>query len=68
MYVHFNATIASLDTGEVVHNGTLIGGKQFDSSEAGGSPRLFTLGSDVTNKASARLLRRQPLSSPRPAS
>jgi hypothetical protein len=50
LYVHFNATIASLDTGEVIDNGTLIGGKMFDSSEHGGQPRIFTLGSDSSNK------------------
>ncbi len=50
LYLRFNATIASLDSGEVIYNDTLIGGKLFDSSEPGGAARIFTLGSDVTNK------------------
>ncbi len=51
LYVTFNATIASLDSGETIHNSTDIGGRPFDSSESRTSPRVFTLGSDVANKA-----------------
>ena len=56
LYLNFNATIASLDSGDVVHNGSLVGGKLFDSSGPGTTPRTFNLGTQATNKANRAAL------------